>query len=272
MDDKLKRRQARIRRRKRQIRIRLTVIALGILVLASLIIVTNHGKKAISALGTGVEENTQQEDEKAGDGEMTEASEEPDEPDEPEQTAQPTGWTVIIDAGHGGKDQGCAYGETLEKDINLNVALLLEDRLEAAGINVVMTREDDTFVYLNRRVEAAENVEADAFISIHVDSYSDDESIHGLTIHYQSGAAGGKVLAQKLHEILTEADVTNVRKVMESDLYVLRNTTMPAALIEVGFLTNRTDRANLQSETFLEALTDSIYEGIIEYLKENAKN
>jgi N-acetylmuramoyl-L-alanine amidase len=272
MDNELKRRQARQerkRRRKRQIRIRLTLIALGILVLVSLIIVTNHGKKAISALGTGLEDNTQQEESEIGDGGMTEASE---EPDEPEQTAQPTGWTVIIDAGHGGKDQGCAYGETLEKDINLNVALLLENRLKAAGINVVMTREDDTFVYLNRRVEAAENVEADAYISIHVDSYSDDESINGLTIHYQNGAEGGKVLAQKLHEILTNADVTNVRKVMESDLYVLRNTSMPAALIEVGFLTNRTDRANLQSETFLEALTDSIYEGIIEYLNENAKN
>jgi N-acetylmuramoyl-L-alanine amidase len=59
---------------------------------------------------------------------------------------------------------------------------------------------------------------------------------------------------------------------MESDLYVLRNTTMPATLIEVGFLTNRTDRTNLQSEAFLEDLSNGIYEGIIEYLEENEKN
>jgi N-acetylmuramoyl-L-alanine amidase len=269
MDNELKRRhtrQARIRKRKRQIRIRLTLIGASILVLFFLMLATKIGKKEIETLGTEIGELLQPED-------PTEAESEEDAAvEEPEPAAEPTGWTVIIDAGHGGKDQGCAYGEIIEKDINLNVALLLEQKLQAAGVSVVMTREDDTFVYLNRRVEAAENVDADAYISIHVDSYPDDESINGLTIHYQTGATGGKKLAEELHEVLAEADVTNVRSVMESDLYVLRNTSMPATLVEVGFLTNTTDRTNLQSEPFLEALSEVIYEGIIEYLTENEKN
>jgi N-acetylmuramoyl-L-alanine amidase len=189
------------------------------------------------------------------------------------ETAEPEdrGVTVILDAGHGGKDQGCAYGGIIEKNINLEIALLLEQKLEAAGIHVVMTRDDDTFVYLNRRVEAAENAAADAFISIHVDSYPEDESINGVTIHYETGADGGRELANMLHTALGGAEITNVRRVMESDLYVLRNTSMPATLVEAGFLTNSTDRANLQSEDFLDGLAEGIYEGIVTFFEENAQ-
>jgi N-acetylmuramoyl-L-alanine amidase len=261
-------RQERIRRRKRQIRIRLIVIAIAILGLIFLIAVTYKGKKDLEVLGTEMEESQQQEDIVASEEESEDTEEQP----ETETEEETDGWTVIVDAGHGGKDQGCAYGEVLEKDINLDIALLLRDKLEAAGVNVVMTRADDTFVYLNRRVEAAENVEADVYVSIHVDSYSDDEAVNGLTIHYQEGADGGKVMAQTIHSVLDQENITNVRSIMESDLYVLRNTTMPATLIEVGFLTNRTDRTNLQSEAFLEDLSNGIYEGIIEYLEENEKN
>jgi N-acetylmuramoyl-L-alanine amidase len=238
------------------------VIAIALLGLIFLIAVTNKGKKDLEVLGTEIEESQQQEDIVATE----EESEDTEEP-EPETEPETDGWTVIVDAGHGGKDQGCAYGEVLEKDINLNIALLLQEKLEEAGVNVVMTRADDTFVYLNRRVEAAENVEADVYVSIHVDSYSDDEAVNGLTIHYQEGADGGKVMAQTIHSVLDQENITNVRSIMESDLYVLRNTTMPATLIEVGFLTNRTDRTNLQSEAFLEDLSNGIYEGIIEYLE-----
>jgi N-acetylmuramoyl-L-alanine amidase len=293
MDNDLRRRRARqerIRRRKRQIRFRLALIGISILLLVTLVIATKAGKAKIAAFGTEVEAQTplksetdqnSTEDAESDDNEEIEDTEQPDDAEEADAEEADTdirgidgaeNWTVILDAGHGGKDQGCAYGEVLEKDINLNVVLLLEEKLKQSGVNVIMTRSDDTFVYLNRRVAAAENAEADAFISIHVDSYEDDSSINGLTIHCEEGADGGKVFADKIHEILSDADITHVRNVMESDLYVLRNTTMPAVLIEVGFLTNSTDRANLQSETFLEELSDGIYEGIIDYLTENEKN
>ena len=217
-----------------------------------------------------VDTEVQQDSTFAEETQTEEVTETPDgtQKVEPEPVSK-DGLVVVIDAGHGGKDQGCAYGEMLEKDINLKLALLLRDELESADVNVEMTRDDDTFVYLNRRVEAAENAGADAYISIHVDSYPGDSSIEGITVHYQKGASGGKTLATNLHDELQDSAITTIRKTMESDLYVLRNTSMPAALVEVGFLTNKSDRRNLQSETFLEELAKQLCGGITQYLEEN---
>jgi N-acetylmuramoyl-L-alanine amidase len=198
----------------------------------------------------------------------TEAEEEVEETPE----AEERGITVVVDAGHGGKDQGCSYGEILEKDINLQIAQLLEKKLEKAGFRVIMTREDDTFISLGRRVEVAEEAKVDAFVSIHVDSYTDDESINGASVYYETGADGGRVLARELFAAIDSASGVPTRKVTESDLYVLRNTTMPAALVETGYITNSTDRENLQSEKFQKKLADCICSGIIAYFSENGDN
>jgi N-acetylmuramoyl-L-alanine amidase len=260
-----------------------TVIA-AVAVVATVGIMQN---KNVQTLGSGMEAETQETEEIATDGtetltgtetgQETAMSTEDTENTENQETVTAeaggvTGRVIILDAGHGGKDQGCAYGDVLEKDINLEIVLLLRQRLEDAGFTVIMTRDDDTFVYLNRRVEAAENADADAFVSIHVDSYTDDESVQGLTVHYETGAAGGQEFADSIHTAISDAGITKVRNLMESDLYVLRNTTMPATLVEVGFLTNSTDRENLQTETFQEELADSICSGIIAYFSENGNN
>lgn len=260
MENDLRRRQARrarIRRRKRQIRIRVGLISICMIALIWLVFVNGKSKEDTDTFGFDMGAAWQQ----------TVMSSEADTEDF-EMPEVMTGWKVIVDAGHGGKDQGCAYGDVIEKDINLQIALFLQKKLEKAGIEVIMTRDDDSFVYLNRRVEAAENAGADVYISIHVDSYVKDESVNGVTVHYQEGATGGKTLAEQLHEALEEDELTRVRDVKASDLYVLRNTSMPATLVEVGFLTNSTDRSNLQSEAFLEALSESLADGIIGYLSE----
>jgi N-acetylmuramoyl-L-alanine amidase len=258
----------------------MAVIAV-VAVLATVGIMQN---KKVQTLGSGMEAETQETEESAQDGteiltgtETAQETEMSTEDTENQETVTAeaggvTGRVIIIDAGHGGKDQGCAYGDVLEKDINLEIVLLLRQRLEEAGFTVIMTRDDDTFVYLNRRVEAAENADADAFVSIHVDSYTDDESVQGLTVHYETGAAGGQEFADSIRTAISDAGITKVRNLMESDLYVLRNTTMPATLVEVGFLTNSTDRENLQTETFQEELADSICSGIIAYFSENGNN
>jgi N-acetylmuramoyl-L-alanine amidase len=248
MDSDLRRRQERqrrLRRRKQQIRMRLALIISVILLFAVLLIKNTAQQRDIQTFGFDA-------------GEETEESEQEDR-----------GVTVVIDAGHGGKDQGCAYGDVLEKDINLEIALLLERKLENAVFCVVMTRDDDTFVSLNDRVEAAEDAQVDAFVSIHVDSYPDNESVNGVTVHYETGADGGKELANVLYAMLGSTKNVTVRNLMESDLYVLRNTTMPATLVETGYITNSTDRENLQSRKFLDRLTDGIYEGIDTYFSEN---
>jgi N-acetylmuramoyl-L-alanine amidase len=224
---------------------RLALIISGILLFAVLLIKNTAQQRDIQTLGFDA-------------GEETGESEQEDR-----------GVTVVVDAGHGGKDQGCAYGDVLEKDINLEIALLLEQKLENAGFCVVMTRDDDTFVSLNDRVEAAEAAHVDVFVSIHVDSYPDNESVNGVTVHYETGADGGKELANVLYAMLGSTKNVTVRNLMESDLYVLRNTTMPATLVETGYITNSTDRENLQSRKFLDRLTDGIYEGIDTYFSEN---
>lgn len=265
----LKKKQSlRKRQRQQQIRKRVLIAVLCAAVLAALIFIGSRDRETMA--DGNVDTEVQQDSTFAEETQTEEVTETPDgtQKVEPEPVSK-DGLVVVIDAGHGGKDQGCAYGEMLEKDINLKLALLLRDELESAGVNVEMTRDDDTFVYLNRRVEAAENAGADAYISIHVDSYPGDSSIEGITVHYQKGASGGKTLATNLHDELQDSAITTIRKTMESDLYVLRNTSMPAALVEVGFLTNKSDRRNLQSETFLEELAKQLCGGITQYLEEN---
>jgi N-acetylmuramoyl-L-alanine amidase len=254
MENDLRRRQERQkrkRRRKWQGRLRLALTISGIFLLAVLGIAYTMQQRDIQTFGSDTDAETE---------------------DAEEPVAEDRGITVVVDAGHGGKDQGCSYGELLEKDINLQIALKLKKKLEKSGFYVIMTREDDTFISLGGRVEMAEEAKADVFVSIHVDSYTDDESINGASVYYETGADGGRVLANELFAAIDSAKGVSTRKVTESDLYVLRNTTMPAALVETGYITNSTDRENLQSKKFQEKLADCICSGIITYFSENGDN
>src|SRR5690606_13645230 len=92
--------------------------------------------------------------------------------------------TIVIDPGHGGRDEGAAGANgTLEKDLTLNAALLLGEKLKKAGFNVILTRSSDEYVSLQDRAELAYIKNADVFISLHFDSI-DDSSVHGHTTYY----------------------------------------------------------------------------------------
>lgn len=175
-------------------------------------------------------------------------------------------YLVVVDPGHGGKDQGCAYGDVIEKDIALDASYRLRDALVKAGVSVVMTRDDDYFLYMNRRVELAETVGCNLYISIHADSFDTDTSVNGLTVHHQTGATRGKEAAFFLHDKLETADFHRIRSVKASDYYVLRNTSMPAVLVELGFVTNEDDAAKMTSADFLDQVAGVLAEGIVEYL------
>ncbi len=161
---------------------------------------------------------------------------------------------VCVDPGHGGKDQGSSYGDRLEKDDNLAVGLALRDALLARGVTVVMTREDDTYLSLEDRVWISTKAEADYYISLHR-NYSDTDAC-GVEIWVSEGCSDeARELADLIDESLSGAGVQEDRGVRtgsesgEGSYYVLRNTVMPAVLIELGFMQDETDNRLLDENT-----------------------
>lgn len=170
---------------------------------------------------------------------------------------------IVVDAGHGGKDEGTSWGELKEKDIVLSMALTLKQELEARGVTVIMTRQDDVYLTLEERTCLANDTNADLYVSIHADYFEEDASIQGLTCHYMQGSLSGENYAAKLTDAVEQSGVTSVRKEIASDFYVLRNTSMPALLIETGYLSNATDRTNLSNEQFRKKIMKSVADGLI---------
>ena len=173
------------------------------------------------------------------------------------------GLSIVIDAGHGGNDRGTtgALG-TDEKNITLLTAELLSSKLQAAGANVIMTRESDKYVDLRKRVSIGHQVAADAFISLHYDAI-DNSSVRGFTTYYMHGYQ--KELARSIHKGLGDMIELKDRGVQPGNYLVLRENKQAAVLIELGFLSNPTEERNLTTQTFREQATHGIYNGIIEY-------
>lgn len=171
---------------------------------------------------------------------------------------------IVLDAGHGDHDSG-AVGVTgkLEKDLNLSLILKVEALLKkVSGVKVVLTRDDDTFVTLTDRAKIANELGADVFISIHANSASSSAS--GTETYYYKNQ--DKALATIIHKHLVSATGFKDRKVKPGNLSVLRNTKMPASLLEIGFLSNKTEEAAMFEEDFQNRVAQGIVDGIKEYL------
>lgn len=171
---------------------------------------------------------------------------------------------IVLDAGHGDHDSG-AVGATgkLEKDLNLSLILKVEALLKKeSGVDVILTRDDDTFVSLTGRAKVANDLGADVFISIHANSAS--ASASGTETFYYKNQ--DKALATIVHKHLVSATGFKDRKVKSGNLSVLRNTKMPAALLEIGFLSNKTEEATMFKEDFQNRVAQGIVDGIKEYL------
>ena len=148
---------------------------------------------------------------------------------------------ICIDAGHGGTDSG-AIGtdpfELMEKDFNLALALLVEEELEGLGHWVVMTRRADRTVALASRPRFANRLDAELFISIHANA-AGSRTVQGIEVFHYPGSTAGARWAAKIQAGLTGAFPTHRdRGVKEANFHVLRETTMPAVLVECEFLTN----------------------------------
>ncbi|MDP4093917.1 MAG: N-acetylmuramoyl-L-alanine amidase [Bacillota bacterium] len=180
---------------------------------------------------------------------------------------------VIIDAGHGGKDPGAVYGGLNEKDVNLDISLRLSALLKSKNIKTYLIRGDDSYIGLYERTFIANDLNAKLFLSIHNNSLPEDTSVGGTMTLYRpstgnNGSITGKQFAQLVQEKLLAGIKTKDRKLDERPLLVvLKYTKMPAALAEVGFLTNKTDRTNLESATFKQKTADALSKAVIEALK-----
>jgi N-acetylmuramoyl-L-alanine amidase len=170
--------------------------------------------------------------------------------------------TVVVDAGHGGKDSGAyrRYGPP-EKMIALDVAQRLNHKLRESQLKTVMTRSSDVFIELNDRV-AIENAQKNAiFVSIHFND-SRKRGIRGFETYYHSGASSD--LATSIQQKLATIPRSANRGVHTANFRVLRLATCPAVLVECGFLSNRSDGGKARDWEYRELLADRIAEAIVE--------
>lgn len=187
-----------------------------------------------------------------------------------------TEYVIVIDAGHGGRDEGCSgVNGTKESDINLSIAKKLKSDLETLGIRVVLTRSDNNGLYksnvdnykqsdMSERVKIIEESNADMVISIHCNSY-EDNSVSGAQVYYHEGDEIGKKFAEAVQGQLKK-QLQNARsEIGKGDYYLLKETEAPAIIVECGYLTNRQDEENLNNETYQEQVSYAIMCGVIKY-------
>lgn len=176
---------------------------------------------------------------------------------------------VFIDAGHGGEDEGCERAGIQEKNINLAIAKRVRDKLEALGYEVIMAREDDTYVAKEDRVRMANAARADIYVSIHQNA-SEDEEVSGMEVWYEGTDTlrDNKRLAQLLRQQTARKAETVERELRgDADFHVTGKTRMPACLIETGFLSNAGERARLTTDEYQEQIAAGIVQGIEYYFK-----
>lgn len=187
--------------------------------------------------------------------------------------------TIVIDAGHGGRDPGkVGVNKALEKDINLEIALRLKNLLEQNDIDVVMTRQDDEGLYsesdsnkkrvdLNKRIEIINSSSAVFAISIHQNSFQ-DESIKGAQVFYHAQSNQGKELAIILQEQMKATIKDNNHRKVKSNTsyYMLKHTTCPLVIVECGYLSNWREAELLLDDEYQEKMAWAIHLGIMRYL------
>lgn len=191
---------------------------------------------------------------------------------------------VFSNASHGGFDGGAVAGDgTVEKDINLNISLTLAKFLKQNGFRVIMTREADVSTEdtespqiaskkrndLKNRLKLMSDYPDAVFVSIHLNKFT-TSSAFGSQVFY-SKSDESAVLADKIQKAivsLIQPDNTRVNKQATSSTYLLYNATVPAVLVECGFLSNASELALLKQPDYQNKMAFSIYTGILEYFKE----
>ena len=193
---------------------------------------------------------------------------------------------VLANSGHGGFDGGAvAQDGTIEKDINLNIALSLEKMLESSGFEVIMTRSTDTSTEddsndripskkksdLKNRLLLMEKYNNAIFVSIHLNKFT-TSAARGSQIFYSGNSDDSKILGDYIQSSIVskiQKDNKRVNKKTTSSTYILHNATIPAVLVECGFLSNKSELELLKTKKYQDEIAFCIYCGILDYYKEN---
>ncbi len=175
------------------------------------------------------------------------------------------GKVIVVDAGHGGNDNGATGSSfsTLEKTINLQVAQLLRNKLEAAGAKVIMTRNDDRKLTLQQRVDVAVQNKADAFISIHHNTHP-NAMTNGTIVFYYNKGNSSKLASLVQNEIVKATNYKDLQSRF-GNYFVLRENPVVSILAEIGFLSNYNDEIRLRSTKQQDLAAEGLYKGILQY-------
>jgi len=186
---------------------------------------------------------------------------------------------IVLDAGHGGWDPGMVAGKVEEKHINLSIVQKLQTFLEQGGATVIITRIDDSDLArsksgdMNARRLIANTSHADIFVSIHQNAYA-SSSVKGAQVFFFNESDNSQKLATHVQDRIREfVDSGNkFSPKANSNYYVLKQTEMPAVLVECGFLTNYNERQRLNNEEYQEKMAWGIYLGIVDYFNAQPAN
>lgn len=175
------------------------------------------------------------------------------------------------------------FGGVLEKDLNLSVALILQQFLEQSGTHVILTRSDDNGIYdvtdttrskkysdMKNREKLVKGSGADAFVSIHMNKFSDGK-YSGPQVFYSKNHEQSEALAEWIQKSMTdELNPAMKREIKKADdgIYLLKKTEIPAVLVECGFLSNAQEQRKLTDEAYQKRVAWAIYCGIIQYLEQ----
>lgn len=168
--------------------------------------------------------------------------------------------TVVIDAGHGGKDGGSVWNGLIEKKLCLDVAKRVEVGLKSYGIKTAMIRRTDVFVELDQRARIANRVPSSIFVSIHFNG-SRTTLISGGEAYYRSSR--GKLLATAISRSIKSRVTGGTRGIFYADYKVLRETRMPAVLVECGYISNKREAARCGDPSHRQKIADAIVSGLL---------
>lgn len=189
--------------------------------------------------------------------------------------------TIVLDAGHGGKDSGTSAADgTLEKDINLGIVLNLYDFLRFAGINAVTIRNNDSECYppksdtnrsdLYNRLDFVNNIDNSVLVSIHQNHF-EDTSEWGMQVWYTANEETSKILADNILDIsksFLQPENQRVNKPSDNSYYILYQASVPSVMVECGFMSNPEENIKLKNDKYQKQLSYTILMGINKYLTE----
>jgi N-acetylmuramoyl-L-alanine amidase len=176
---------------------------------------------------------------------------------------------IVVDAGHGGKDPGAmspprpGKPQLVEKHLTLDIAFRLKRLLEEAGYKVVMTRTEDVYVPLPDRVAIANNLRADAFVSVHLNSFPQPGAQWGTEVYFWTPQS--YPLAESIYRNLLAIIGRKGNGIRQRQLYVVRHTVMPSVLVEPCYLNHPEEEELLRDENFREKIAYAICRGIMEF-------